>query len=68
MSKLKEIRVRHGLTQDKLAEISNVPRICICRYEAGQYQPSMANAVKLAKALDVSIEELLGQAEQGESA
>lgn len=68
MSKLKEIRVRHGLTQDKLAEISNVPRICIARYEAEQYQPSMANAVKLARALDVSIEELLGQTEQGESA
>ena len=57
----REIRLARGLTQYQLAELSGVPRICICRYESGKYFPSISNAMKLAKALDVSIDELIGK-------
>jgi putative transcriptional regulator len=58
---IRDIRRERGLTQNQLAEISRVPRICISRYESGKYYPSMSNAMKLAKVLNVSIEELLGK-------
>jgi DNA-binding XRE family transcriptional regulator len=58
---IREIRHERGLTQDQLAELAKVPRICICRYESGKYYPSLSNAVKLAKVLNVSIEELIGK-------
>ena len=58
---IRDIRVKRGLTQDQLAALSHVPRICISRYESGKYYPSLSNAMKLAKALDVSIDELIGR-------
>ena len=36
---IREIRQERGLTQDQLAELSRVPRICISRYESGKYYP-----------------------------
>lgn len=57
----REIRLKRGLTQDQLSALSRVPRICICRYESGKYYPSISNAMKLAKALDVTVDELIGK-------
>lgn len=57
---LRELRKQKGMTQTELAMKSNVPRICIVRYEAGLHQPSIANARKLATALNVTIDELTG--------
>lgn len=58
---IREIRQERGLTQDQLAELSRVPRICISRYESGKYYPSLSNAMKLAKVLGVSVEDLIGK-------
>jgi DNA-binding XRE family transcriptional regulator len=58
---IREIRQERGLTQDQLAELSRVPRICISRYESGKYYPSLSNAMKLAKVLNVSVEDLIGK-------
>lgn len=62
VQKLREIRKKRGLTQKKLAELSRVPRICISRYEAGKYHPGLENASKLAAALGVTVDELIGKA------
>lgn len=59
---IKEIRIERGLTQEQLAALSSVPRICISRYESGKYYPSMQNAVKLARALSVPVDALLQKA------
>lgn len=56
---IKQIREERGLTQDQLASLSRVPRICISRYENGKYYPSIENALKLAGALNVPLEALL---------
>ena len=60
-NKVRDLRKQKGITQKRLSEISNVPRICIARYEAGN-NIGFANAIKLAAALGVSIEELIGKA------
>ena len=59
---IKEIRIERGLTQEQLAALSSVPRICISRYESGKYYPSMQNAVKLARALSIPVDALLQKA------
>lgn len=59
--KLRELRLEKGLTQSELSEISDVPRICIARYETGEHQPGMSNAKKLASALGVTVDELISK-------
>ena len=61
--KIKTLRKEKGLTQAELSKISHVPRICIARYEAGAHQPGMGNARKLATALGVPVDELIGKGE-----
>lgn len=56
---LKSIRKMRGMTQQQLADVSDVPRVCISRYESGKYQPSFTNACKIAKALNVSVDALI---------
>ena len=63
--KIRELRKEKGLTQNELAEISHVPRICIARYETGEHQPGMGNAQKIASALGVTVDELIGKEDAG---
>ena len=61
VQRLRRLRLLSGMTQQQLATASNVPRICIARYEAGEYAPSMKNAGKLAAALGCTIDDLIGE-------
>jgi len=54
MSKLKEIRVKKGLSQNNLADVSGVPQALISRYESGKIQIGEDNMVKLIKALETN--------------
>lgn len=53
-------RKEAGLTQAQLAEKINVKRYNIADWEQGRTEPSLANLVALAKALNTSVEFLLG--------
>lgn len=55
--KLKEIRKIKGLTSAKLSKLSGVPVRTIENIESRK-QCTVANAIKLAKALDVTLDEL----------
>lgn len=55
---LKAIRKSKGLTQKQLSDLSGVSRVAIARYETNQQTPQKAAIEKLARALDVSAEEL----------
>ena len=55
---LKETRVAHELSQEVLAESVGVTRQTIISIEKGVYQPSVGLAIKLAKRLQTSVEEL----------
>jgi transcriptional regulator with XRE-family HTH domain len=57
---LKQARTRRKLTQAGLAKKVRVHKITISRLERGDRQPSMPLLQRLAKALGVSVTELLG--------
>lgn len=55
---LKLQRALRGLTQAELAEMAGITRKSINAIEAGNMVPSTILALKLAKALGVTVEEL----------
>ena len=55
---LKVERARHNLTQEQLAERVGVTRKTINTVERGHFVPSTVLALKLAQALEVSVETL----------
>ena len=63
VSRLKEIREARGLTQAQLAEAIGVSRKTINTVENGIFVPSTVIALKLAAALDTSIEALFALGE-----
>jgi putative transcriptional regulator len=57
-NRIKELRARHGLTQDDLAKKVNVRRETILFIEKGKYNPSLKLAHEIAKALESKIEDV----------
>ena len=57
--KLKELRLRKGLSQGDVARILGVHRSYISGLERGRRNPSLLTVHKVAKALGVSTNELL---------
>ncbi|MGB0444409.1 MAG: helix-turn-helix transcriptional regulator [Porticoccaceae bacterium] len=55
---LREIRKSRGLTQQQLSESADVSRKSINAVENGIYIPSTVLALKIAKTLNCSVEEL----------
>jgi transcriptional regulator with XRE-family HTH domain len=63
--RIKTFRTRAGLTQDELARRSGVPRQTIGFVETGiQKSLSLENAIKLAKALNITVDYLAGSMEE----
>lgn len=61
--RLKELRKKQGLTQDKLAKKLNVSRPTIAVWENGTSQPNNEALMKLASLFDVSVDYLLERKE-----
>ncbi|MDB9375021.1 substrate-binding domain-containing protein [Nodularia sphaerocarpa] len=57
-NKLKQTRIRLGMSQQDLASLANVTRQTISGVESGQYAPSTTIALRLAKALGCQVEDL----------
>lgn len=55
---LREHRARLGLTQERLAELAGVTRKTINTVETGRFVPSTVLALKLARVLEVPVEEI----------
>ncbi|MFV0616857.1 helix-turn-helix domain-containing protein [Megasphaera sp. WILCCON 0056] len=58
--RIKEYRVARGLTQHDLANRANITRIALGNYERGQRIPTIDIFARIAMALNVSIDELMG--------
>jgi transcriptional regulator with XRE-family HTH domain len=58
-TRIKEWRAQRGLSQRDLADVSGVSREYIARLELGQHDPTVSTLEKLAKALKVSVADLL---------
>lgn len=57
-TRIKELRARHNLTQEQLAEKIGVRRETILFIESGKYNPSLKLAFKIAKELESKIDEI----------
>ncbi len=60
MNRIKELRKRHGLSQQRLAQILNVHQTAISQWETGRTTPDIEIADKLSSVFNESIEFLLG--------
>ena len=59
-SKIKRLREKLGLSQEKLARLANVSNNTIINIEAGKQQnPTVDTLKKIAKPLNVPIEDLI---------
>jgi len=58
--RLREARIRAGLSQSDLEEISGIPKARLSRYENGHVSPSIHTLERLSRALGVSEASLLG--------
>lgn len=58
------IRKVRNLSQDELAKRAGLPSTAVSHFESGARKPSFDNLRKLADALDVSIDYLMGRTEE----
>lgn len=56
--KLKELRETESLTQQKLADILQIPRVNYTRYETNAARPDYETLIKIADFFDVSLDEI----------
>ncbi|KXT83509.1 transcriptional regulator, Cro/CI family [Streptococcus oralis] len=59
--RLKELRLKKGLTQTELGEKVGVKQSTFTNWENGKREPSFENLIKLADLLDVSLDWLFGR-------
>ncbi|MFI6507255.1 helix-turn-helix transcriptional regulator [Streptosporangium sp. NPDC050855] len=57
-NRIKVARAQHDLTQEQLADLVGVTRKTINTVETGKFVPSTVLALKLARVLHASVEEL----------
>ncbi len=57
-NRVKEYRLKRGLSQEELSKLCGIPRTTISAIESGKAVPSVDYAIKLSKALGCSVEEL----------
>lgn len=58
-NRLRKLRKINGLTQVKLAQKANVSRSVIARYETDRTELSTKNLMKIADALDCTMEDIV---------
>ena len=61
---IRELRKERGLNQDQLAELASLNRVTIAKYESGRVEPGAQALARIADALEVSTDVLLGRSEE----
>ena len=56
--KIKKLRQQANLTQKQLADVAGVTDTCYQHYEYGDRVPNARTAIRIAKALNTTVEEL----------
>ncbi len=62
---LRILREARGLTQERVARLAEVPRPTWATLESGSANPTLAVLIKVAAALQVSVQELIGPPRSG---
>jgi transcriptional regulator with XRE-family HTH domain len=60
---VRELRLKAGLSQEKLGEQSDLRRTFVSYLELGDQQPTLITILKLAKGLGYSAKDLIGMTE-----
>ena len=58
---IKALRQKNGYNQEQLAELANLNRVTIAKYESGKVEPGAQALARIADALEVTVDELLGR-------
>ncbi len=58
-NKIKALRQKAGMTQEKVAERMGVSRQAVAKWEAGESAPSTRNLLKLAEIFDTTVDALM---------
>ncbi|HEY8705187.1 MAG TPA: helix-turn-helix transcriptional regulator [Gaiellaceae bacterium] len=61
---LREVRLKRGISQERLAHLSGLDRTYVSGIERGERNPSLTNILKLVDALDISLSELANKAKE----
>lgn len=61
--KLREVRQMRNITQEQMAEMADISRVMVGRYETTDQLPSLDTLVRIADALGTSTDYLLGRTE-----
>lgn len=59
--RLREVRTMRGITQEQLAEMADISRVMVGRYETTDQLPALDTLIRIADALGVSTDYLLGR-------
>ena len=59
--RIREFRKQAGLNQDQLAELSSLNRVTVAKYESGKVEPGAKALSRIADALEISVDVLLGR-------
>ena len=62
--KIAELRRERNINQEQLAEMANLSRVTIAKYESGRIEPGAQALSRIADALSVSTDELLSRVEK----
>jgi transcriptional regulator with XRE-family HTH domain len=60
-ARLRALRTEQKMSQEKLSEITGIPRAQIANFETGRVRPSLDALIVIADQFDVSIDWLLGR-------
>ena len=64
MKRLRAMRTAQGLSLRTLGDLSGVHYVTLAKMEAGQLDPRLSSVQRVAKALGVSVSELIGEQPQ----
>ena len=59
--RIREARRRAGYSQEELAEMARLNRVTVAKYEAGKVEPGAQALSRIADALEVTVDALLGR-------
>ena len=58
---IRKIRMMRGYNQEQLAELASLNRVTIAKYESGKVEPGAQALSRIADALEVTVDQLLGR-------
>lgn len=63
-SRVQELRKKRGLSQEQLADLASLNRVTVAKYESGRIEPGAQALARIADALGVSLDCLMGREEK----